>query len=206
LESTDGTHEHLVGQLTADCHTGAADGTNQVPAIGDLADPQLLAKAEVAEAITTRPAEHADLDVAPCLDLIQGHGIAVISVCKGRGHPHSRSPIEICLQQETRISSDRSGPPEREHGNLRRAGALGLFLATAERPNFIKLEVRILLVAEHLIRIPLASSPNSRISLAAVFLAAPVIRTVERMELPSVRQRMIIRSFFCFGAIHACMK
>jgi hypothetical protein len=78
----------LIRKFAADGHPGSADRADQVPATGKLADLQLLAKPEIAQAVATRTTEDPDSHVTAHPDLIQGHGTVDLEIgCKRVWHP-----------------------------------------------------------------------------------------------------------------------
>jgi hypothetical protein len=102
-DSADRRHPNLIGQLAADRQTGAADRTDQIPAVRELPDLQLLAKAKVAQTLAGRPVEQLDPHVATDTGLVQRHG-AVHGKIVGESERHLRkeSSIETPLQYEKR--------------------------------------------------------------------------------------------------------
>jgi len=69
--SEDGGNEDLFGKLAADRHFRAADGADEVAAVGDLAELHLLAEAEITEALAGRAGEAADPHIAVHCHLIE---------------------------------------------------------------------------------------------------------------------------------------
>jgi hypothetical protein len=81
--SSDRLHQNLLGKFAADGHPGSANRANQIPASREFADLELLAKPEIAQAVTARTIENPDLHVTTHPDLIQGHGAVDFQIgCK----------------------------------------------------------------------------------------------------------------------------
>lgn len=88
LDSAHRGDNHLIGQLAADGEAGAAHRTDQIPAIREFPDLELLAESEVTEPITGWTAQHLDPHVTTDARLVQRHG-AVRSKIVGEGVNHA---------------------------------------------------------------------------------------------------------------------
>jgi dihydrodipicolinate synthase/N-acetylneuraminate lyase len=70
--SEDGGNKDLLGELAADGHFRAANGADEVAAVGDFAELHLLTEAEIAEAITGRAVETANAHITIHGHLVEG--------------------------------------------------------------------------------------------------------------------------------------
>ena len=73
-EPVDADTDDLCDHAGADGHPGATYGADQIAAIGELAELELLTKTEIAKAVTAGTTEHTNADITAHPDLIEGHG------------------------------------------------------------------------------------------------------------------------------------